>query len=105
MSEFVFVYRAPTDYRPSLATAAAWERWFDSLGTSLLDKGNPVFVRRTHGNGAADTGLGGYSLIAADNLDAAAALANGCPLVDSGGGVEIGELTPVPDRHHPARTY
>ena len=37
--------------------------------------------------------LGGYSLIDADSLDQAIALAQSCPLVDHGGGVDVGELT------------
>jgi hypothetical protein len=37
--------------------------------------------------------LGGYTLITADSLDAAVALAEGHPLITRGGGVEVGELT------------
>lgn len=37
MSEFIFVYRFPESYRGSPEQAMAWERWFDALGTSLLD--------------------------------------------------------------------
>jgi hypothetical protein len=40
----------------------------------------------------ADTTLGGYSLTRAGNLDAATALARGCPLLPQGGAVEICEL-------------
>jgi hypothetical protein len=31
-------------------------------------------------------------------------LADSCPIVTSGGGFEVGELTAVPGRYHPART-
>jgi hypothetical protein len=105
MSEFVLSYRAPRNYQGSPEAAATWERWFDSLGSSLVDRGNPVFVRSTHGVGDGDTVLGGYSLVAADSLAAAVSLARDCPMVASGGGVEVGELVPVPGRRHPARTY
>jgi hypothetical protein len=33
--------------------------------------------------------LGGYSIIEADSLEAAAAKAAGCPVISSGGSVEI----------------
>jgi hypothetical protein len=52
-----------------------------------------VFVRKTLGNCDAETTLGGYSLIKADDLKAAVALAEGCPVLNEGGGVEVGELT------------
>jgi fermentation-respiration switch protein FrsA (DUF1100 family) len=105
MAEFVFSYRAPSGYRGSAETEAAWEAWFDALGPHLEDRGNPVFLRGGVGNCAYDTGLGGYSLISADNLDAAVALAKGCPILAAHGGVEVGELVPVPGRHHPARDF
>jgi hypothetical protein len=37
--------------------------------------------------------LGGYTLVTADDLEAAVALAKGHPLLRQGGGVEVGELT------------
>ena len=46
----------------------------------------------------ASTTLGGYSLIRACDLDAAVALARGCPLLPHGGAVEICELANHDDR-------
>jgi hypothetical protein len=37
----------------------------------------------------------GYSVVSAANVDAATQLAQGCPLLQRGGGVEIAELTPL----------
>jgi YCII-related domain len=42
---------------------------------------------------AAATELGGYLLINAADLEAATSLAQGCPFLQAGGGVEVGELT------------
>jgi hypothetical protein len=70
-----------------------------------VDRGNPAFERSTLGNCGADTPLGGYTLVTADDLAAAVVLAEGCPLLQEGGGVEIGELVPVPGRQHPARVF
>ena len=39
--------------------------------------------------------LGGYSLIEADDLDAALELTTGCPVLASGGGVEVGVVTNI----------
>jgi hypothetical protein len=52
-----------------------------------------VFSRQPVGNCGTETGLGGYTLIAADDLEGAVALARSCPLLAEGGGVEVGELT------------
>ena len=43
-------------------------------------------------------GGGGYSRIRAGSLDAAVALARGCPMLGAGGGVEICELTSHDER-------
>ncbi len=94
MSQYLFVYRAPTDYGAGTEDAAgAWRAWFQDLGPSLLDLGNPVFARNTLGNCSAESVLGGYSIVEAENLGEALALADGCPHLIQGGGVEIGELT------------
>lgn len=89
MSTFLFSYRMPKNYRPSADTLAAWKAWFDSMGANLVDRGNPVFESDTLGDCGADTRLGGYSLITADDLEAAVALAKGCPAC----GVEVGVIT------------
>ena len=40
---------------------------------------------------AASAGLGGYSVVSADNLSEAAAVAKGCPILAAGGSVEVYE--------------
>ncbi len=105
MATFLLSYRHPTNYTGSAEIAARWAAWFEELGTSVVDLGNPVFTRSALGTCGPDTALGGYKLIAAEDLDEAVALARGCPLLQEGGGVEVGELTPVSGREHPARVF
>ena len=45
------------------------------------------------GNCGAGTRPGGYSLISAGDLEAAVALAKGCPALAEGAGVQVGQLT------------
>jgi hypothetical protein len=106
MPRFLFSYRVPSDYQPRAETAKAWEAWFDSLGASRIDPGHGVLATRALGNLGDDTRLGGYSMVIAENIEQAAALAGGCPALRLGGGVEIGavpEFTkepgsePIPD--------
>jgi hypothetical protein len=93
MYTYVFVYRTPKNYTGGSGDAmAAWNAWFEQLGANLVDRGNPVFTSSTLGECGGGT-LGGYSLVTADDLDEAVALAKGCPFLSEGGGVEVGELT------------
>ena len=91
MPKFLFSYRLPEDYQRSTETTKAWEAWFGSLGTSLIDRGR-VLATQAMGNLGADTRLRGYSVVTAEDLDRAAALAEGCPALRVGGGVEVGTV-------------
>jgi len=84
----------PRDYQPGAETGKAWEAWFESLGNSRADTGHAVLATRALGNLGAGTRLGGYSLVTAEDIEGAAALAQGCPALQLSGGVEIGA---VPD--------
>lgn len=72
-----------------------WTAWFGTLGDSVADMGNPFGAGTTVRNGGASDGgasqLGGYSIITAGSLDEAASKANGCPVLQSGGTVEVYE--------------
>jgi len=96
MPTFLFAYRYPKNFPAATAgpnVEAAWQAFLDSLGTNLADAGNPAFEQSTVGNTGTDTVLGGYSIVKADDLQAASELAKGAPFVKLGGGVEVGELT------------
>jgi hypothetical protein len=91
---FVFTYRMPMDYVPGNSDVMAkWSAWFDSLGSSLADTGNPVFESTEVGRCSEGTQLGGYSFVTAEDLESAAAIAKECPALESGGGVEVGAVT------------
>lgn len=87
----------PADQETRDAVMAAWGAWFASLGEAVVDPGAMLGDRRVVGNGATDgrdravTTSGGYSIIRADDLDAATRLAQGCPLLQQGGQVHVAE--------------
>ena len=76
---------------------AAWGAWMGSLGAALLDQGNAVGQAKTiSADGSVSVGGGanpvtGYTVIDAANMDEAVALAKGCPILESGGSIEVGE--------------
>jgi hypothetical protein len=93
MPTYLITNRVPEDFTGSPEAFAAWTAWFEKLGPNLEDRGNPAFARAAVGNCGTGTVLGGYTLITADSLETAVALAEAHPLVTRGGGVEVGELT------------
>ena len=97
MPSFVASYRVPHDYKPgSPETVAAWTGFFTGLGDGLADTGRADIQSATLGDTGADTRLGGSSIVTADDLDAAMALAKGCPALGMGAGVEVGQLAVPP---------
>ncbi len=74
---------------------SSWPRSSND-GAAIIDGGNPTGQAKTVGtNGVVDGGglnpITGYSLIDAPSLDAAVAMAGGCPVLKSGGTVEVAE--------------
>ena len=74
---------------------AAWNAWFQTLGSAVVDGGAPVGASKTvSAGGVADVGganpLSGYSIVNADNLDAAVEIVKGCPILEAGT-VEVAE--------------
>jgi hypothetical protein len=92
MPKFLLSYRVPKDYQPSAETGKTWQAWFESLGSSPTDPGHGVIATRMLGSLDAGTRLGGYSVVTAEDMEAAAGLAEGCPALRLGGGVEIGAV-------------
>ena len=102
MAKFLYVYTGG----PSAETAEAqeeamrvWGAWFTALGDMVVDIGSPLGSGTTVTSaGAADggaSGLAGYSVVIAESLAEAAAKAAGCPVVESGGSVEVYEALPM----------
>jgi hypothetical protein len=67
------------------------EHW-DEMISRVHRAAEVMAAARTLGRLDAATRLGGYSLVTAEDIDGAAALAEGCPALRLGGGVEIGAV-------------
>ena len=92
MSKYVFSFRGTPDRTPSAEEEGAWGGWFEQLGPSIADAGNRVGRARLVGTGPTGDVLAGYVVVNADSLEAAITLAEGCPGLRHGGGVEVGEV-------------
>ena len=76
----------------------AWQAWFAKLGSALVDGGNPFtpMVKTIASDGKTSDGpagsmASGYSIIKADSLDAAVALAKDCPVFLGGAKISVFE--------------
>jgi YCII-related domain len=96
MPTFVFAYRAAGNFDSTPESATAWRTWFDGMGDGLVELGKPARGAATLGNCGPGTELGGYSIISAPDLNAALAVAKGCPQLNRNGGVEVAQLIDVP---------
>lgn len=101
MPNFIFAYHGgttPTDPAEIERVMGEWGAWFEAMGTSVVNPGNPVgksstvFGDRIEDNGGANP-LSGYTVVSAETMDDAARMAQGCPMVkDGSGSVEVAEI-------------
>ena len=98
MAKYLFVYHggsAPTNPADIKSVMDAWGAWFGSMGAAVIDGGNPVGKSSTvKSDGSLADGGGanpasGYSLVEASSLQDAHKKAAGCPILKSGGSIEI----------------
>ena len=93
MAKYVFSFRVPSGYRPDAGTPAEWQAWFGGLGSALVDVGHAVTDYASLGEvGGSGSRMIGHSVVSAEDLDSALALAKGCPALGVGGGVEVGPV-------------
>jgi hypothetical protein len=98
MAKFLLITRGgsmPTSPEEAAKVMEAWTAWFTRIGPAILDPGNPVSqVRTIAADGSVAPGnadsITGYTIVDAEHLDAAVALAKGAPL-GAGMSIEVAE--------------
>jgi hypothetical protein len=113
MTEFMMIFR--NDYNPSFkptpeqmqASIKQWQDWMGSIaaqgkfaGTNRLSSEGSKVLRA---NSLVTDGpfteakeiVGGYLIVKAANMEEALKLAEGCPILDIGGNVEIRNVIPM----------
>jgi len=100
MANYVFAYSGgkgvATDEVERSAQYAKWGQWFAELGSAVVEGGAAMGTARTVGPGGSvsdggSRGLTGYSIVSADSIDSAVALAKGCPVLEIDGAVDVYE--------------
>jgi hypothetical protein len=107
MSKFLYLYRGPAtpmeEFTPQQAEdqMRAWGDWMSGVGSALVDGGAPFGTRAAvadDGSSPAPSDQNGYTIVEADNLDAARDLVKGHPFLSEGKGrfsIEVFELVPM----------
>ena len=96
MPSYVFTYRQPKEQPLNMDAAQEWFAWFDQIGEHITLPGNAVSTARRLGNVDGDQRVSGFTVITARDLDHASELAQGCPAISQGFGLEVGELLEIP---------
>lgn len=98
MANFIIVYHAATSFPSSQeegeAHRAKWGEWIKELGDAMVNPGTPLgksMIVSSDGVSETDSGLTGYTVVEAPDLDAAVEFAKGCPYLDMGP-VEVAEM-------------
>jgi len=101
MANFVLLYSGgsmPATEAEQAAVMQAWGAWYQRLGSAVVDGGNPftpvaksIASDGTVSDGPIGTPASGYTIIAADSLNAAVGMAKGCPVLQGGGQISVYE--------------
>jgi hypothetical protein len=100
MAKYLLLYHGgkhPESPTEQAEVMDAWGQWFGSMGSAVVDGGNPVGQSSTvQSDGSVVSNGGsnpasGYSLIEASGLDDALSKAKGCPILSAGGSIEVAE--------------
>ena len=98
MAKFVYLYtggQRPETPDEQQQVMQQWGTWLESLGSAVVDGGSPFAASATVSSGGSSAGggsaIGGYSIVEADSLDDASGKAAGCPVISTGGAVEVYE--------------
>ena len=87
MKKYLFLYYGFVT--PTKEIGEAWGKWFESVGDRFVDSGSPFgYGREITPDGTRELplqpdSLTGYSLINAENMDAAESIAKTCPMITS----------------------
>lgn len=99
MVDFIFAYhggKKPETPEAGKEVMAKWEAWIARHNASMVNSGNPVGMSKTvSAKGVTDDGganpLSGFSIVKADDIEAAIVIAKDCPHLD-GGTIEIAPI-------------
>ncbi len=99
MPEYIIAYhggKEPESPEEGAKQMAKWQAWMGGLGDAMVNPGTPLAMNRiVTSEGVSDEDganrLTGYSIVKADNMDAALEMAKACPFLEIGT-LEVAEV-------------
>ncbi|NOX39078.1 MAG: hypothetical protein GXP05_00735 [Alphaproteobacteria bacterium] len=96
MPEFIIAYHGgakPKTPEDGVAHRQKWQSWMMDLGDAMVNPGTPLGPSEFLGDLAAQEGanLTGFSVVKADDMEAALKIARACPFLDIGS-LEVAEI-------------
>jgi len=100
MAQFMITYLGgdkPASPEEGQQHMAKYMSWLSSLGESAVSPANPLkntTIVNSDGSvtSGSKTSMSGYTIVEADSMDAALAIAKACPFLEIGGSLEVSEL-------------
>ena len=80
---------------------ARYMEWLNGLGDAAVSPANPLANTQlvqpdgSHVEGS-HTGMSGFTIVEAESMEAALAIARDCPFLEIDGSLEVSELMPMP---------
>jgi len=104
MPNFVLTYlggKRPESPEAGAAHMEQWKAWVVGLGESMINPGTPLGkAKMVSSTGVSDDDgadrLTGFSIVSADSLDDAVAIAKKCPFLDVEGTIGVAEAMQMP---------
>lgn len=105
MTKYLLLYSGggmPETEEETAQVMQAWEAWYKKLGDAVVDPGYPLTPAAKKvssdgkvSDGPAGTMATGYTILEAESLDAAAKMAQSCPVLQGGADVSVFETFEV----------
>ncbi len=104
MAQYVIVYLGgdqPSTPEEGQQHRSKYMGWLSDLGDAVVSPANPFKDTNTiNPDGTVTAGstttMSGYTIIEAESMEAALAMAKDCPFLDIGGSLEVSELMQMP---------
>jgi hypothetical protein len=100
MANYIITYLGgvqPTTPEEGQQQMAKYMAWLGGLGDAAISPANPLKGTKTVNpdgtvSNGGKTAMSGFTVVEADSMDAALALAKVCPFLEVGGSLEVSEL-------------
>jgi len=102
MDKFLLLFYGGSETPPDQADQIdnAWMAWFKGMGKMVVDQGNPTMSGKTVGprggvkSGVPGEAVTGYTIISANDMDAAVMAAKSSPHLKAGGQIAVYSIVP-----------